>query len=74
MKKKRFMDEQIMGILRVKLNAFGAFTLRAKRERTGRNPKTGEPAIISARRIVTFHASPNLVARMNGQIVQSLRG
>jgi len=58
----------------VKLSAFGVFTLRAKRERIGRNPKTGDPAIISARRVVTFHASPNLVVRMNGQIVQSLRG
>ncbi|WP_367119301.1 integration host factor subunit alpha [Methylocystis sp.] len=58
----------------VKLNAFGVFTLRAKRERIGRNPKTGDPAIIRARRIVTFYASPNLVARMNGKIVQSLRG
>jgi integration host factor subunit alpha len=57
----------------VKLHAFGVFMLRAKRERIGRNPKTGDPAIIRARRIVTFHASPNLVERMNGKIVQSLR-
>ena len=58
----------------IKLKSFGLFTLRAKRERIGRNPKTGEPAIICARRVVTFHASPHLVARINGQIVQHLRG
>lgn len=56
----------------VKMNAFGVFKLRAKRERIGRNPKTGESAVISARRVVTFYASPNLVARMNGEKVQNL--
>jgi integration host factor subunit alpha len=50
----------------VKLSAFGAFTPRAKRERIGRNPKTGESAMISARKVVTFRASPHLVARVNG--------
>jgi integration host factor subunit alpha len=56
----------------VKLSAFGAFTLRAKQARIGRNPKTGASAMISARRVVTFRASPHLVARVNGQIVQRL--
>ncbi|MGD9542072.1 integration host factor subunit alpha [Methylocystis sp.] len=58
----------------VKLSAFGAFTLRAKQARIGRNPKTGESAMISARKVVTFRASPHLVARVNCQIVQRLRG
>lgn len=38
----------------VKLSGFGNFTLRDKRARPGRNPKTGEVVPISARRVVTF--------------------
>ncbi|WP_436396354.1 integration host factor subunit alpha [Acidithiobacillus ferriphilus] len=41
----------------VKLSGFGNFTLRDKRPRPGRNPKTGVATEISARRVVTFHAS-----------------
>ena len=41
----------------VKLAGFGNFTLREKRERPGRNPKTGEMIPITARRVVTFRAS-----------------
>lgn len=41
----------------VKLAGFGAFSLRDKPERPGRNPKTGVEVAISARRVVTFHAS-----------------
>lgn len=44
----------------VKLAGFGVFALRDKPERPGRNPKTGEAVPISARRVVTFHASGNL--------------
>ncbi|MHB8226318.1 integration host factor subunit alpha [Acidithiobacillus sp.] len=44
----------------VKLAGFGNFTLREKRERPGRNPKTGEMIPITARRVVTFRASPLL--------------
>lgn len=41
----------------VKLAGFGVFNMRDKPERPGRNPKTGEEIPISARRVVTFHAS-----------------
>ena len=44
----------------VKLSGFGNFQLRDKPQRPGRNPKTGEEAPISARRVVTFHASNKL--------------
>ena len=44
----------------VKLSGFGNFGLRTKSARTGRNPKTGEQAIICARRVVTFHPSEKL--------------
>ena len=44
----------------VKLSGFGNFQLRDKPQRPGRNPKTGEAIPISARRVVTFHASQKL--------------
>lgn len=44
----------------VKLSGFGNFQVRDKPARPGRNPKTGEVIPISARRVVTFHASQKL--------------
>lgn len=46
----------------VKLSGFGNFELRDKPQRPGRNPKTGEEIAITARRVVTFHASQKLKA------------
>src|SRR5574339_1059072 len=46
----------------VKLSGFGNFDLRDKKQRPGRNTKTGEEIPISARRVVTFHASQKLKA------------
>ena len=50
---------------KIKLSGFGNFSLRDKKTRLGRNPKTGEAIEISARRVVTFKASPVLKARIN---------
>jgi integration host factor subunit alpha len=44
----------------VKVSGFGNFILRDKPQRPGRNPKTGEEIPITARRVVTFHASQKL--------------
>ena len=56
--------------LSVKLSGFGNFQLRDKPQRPGRNPKTGEVIPISARRVVTFHASQKLKAQIDsGQFV-----
>lgn len=44
----------------VKLSRFGNFTVRAKRQRIGRNPKTGEEVPITPRRVVTFRPSQML--------------
>ncbi len=48
----------------VKISGFGNFDLRDKRERPGRNPKTGKEIPISARRVVTFRAGQKLRARV----------
>ncbi len=49
----------------VKLSGFGNFDLRDKKERPGRNPRTGEKVLITARRVVTFRPGQKLQARVN---------
>ena len=59
----------------VKLSGFGGFSIRDKRQRPGRNPKTGEEVAVSARRVVTFKASQKLkddVASNVDEIAQNL--
>jgi integration host factor subunit alpha len=41
----------------VKLSSFGTFTVRNKRQRIGRNPKTGVEVPIFPRRVLVFKAS-----------------
>ena len=41
----------------VKITGFGAFKILSKSARIGRNPKTGVPAVISARNVATFRPS-----------------
>ena len=48
----------------VKLSGFGNFDLRDKKQRPGRNPKTGEDIPISARRVVTFRPGQKLRAKV----------
>ena len=50
----------------VKLTGFGVFGVRFKRERVGRNPKTGFETPIPARRVLTFKASGILKRKING--------
>ena len=44
----------------VKLSGFGNFDILNKKERVGRNVKTGESAMISARKVVAFRAGKKL--------------
>ena len=48
----------------VRLSGFGNFDLRDKKERPGRNPRTGEKVLITARRVVTFSPGNKLKARV----------
>jgi integration host factor subunit alpha len=41
----------------VMVSGFGKWTVKAKRERKGMNPKTGESIAIKARKVVTFKPS-----------------
>ena len=51
----------------VKLSSFGTFSIREKKQRIGRNPKTKEEVPISARKVVTFHSSNILTKRINSE-------
>ena len=42
---------------KLKLSKFGTFTIREKKSRIGRNPKTKETKMISSREVVTFKPS-----------------
>jgi integration host factor subunit alpha len=48
----------------VKISGFGTFVLRDKKERVGRNPKTGVEVPITPRRVLTFRASQLLKERV----------
>ncbi len=58
----------------VKISSFGSFLVRHKGERIGRNPKTGEEAPISARRVVIFRASHVLKSIINSAHTESGEG
>lgn len=57
-------DEIVKGNT-VKLSGFGAFEVRQKGERVGRNPKTGVEVPITPRKVLTFRASHLLKEKMN---------
>ena len=52
----------------VMISGFGSLRVRDKRAREGRNPKTGEPAAIPARRVVTFRSSAKLRERIGSRL------
>jgi len=49
----------------VKISSFGSFSVRAKGQRIGRNPKTGEEVPILPRRVLVFRPSQLLKKRIN---------
>jgi len=49
---------------RVELRGFGAFTTRARQERTGRNPHTGEKVTVPAKRAVHFKPGREIAIRI----------
>lgn len=51
----------------VLVSGFGKFCVKEKAERKGRNPATGEDAILPARRVVTFKCSGKLRDKVNGK-------
>tara|TARA_B100001250_G_C19695984_1_gene742542 strand:+ start:795 stop:1088 length:294 start_codon:yes stop_codon:yes gene_type:complete len=62
------LKEALSNGKQIKLSGFGNFDLRDKKERPGRNPKTGESIPISARRVVTFKPGQKLKNKVEGYV------
>jgi len=52
----------------VLISGFGKFSVKDKRSRKGRNPQTGDPILLSARKIVTFKYSGKLRDTINDEV------
>ena len=50
---------------KIKISKFGTFSVRSKKSRIGRNPKTKEKKIISERKVVLFKPSKELKKFVN---------
>ena len=61
------MKETLARGEKIKISGFGNFVLRDKRQRQGRNPQTGEPMMITERRVLNFKASNILKQGLNPQ-------
>ena len=59
MKKALESGEELM------ISGFGRFNVREKGSRSGRNPATGDPMVLRARRVVTFKTSRKLAEKLN---------
>lgn len=55
------MKEELQANGQITLKEFGTFQVRMAAAKTGRNPKTGEPVAIPARKVVKFKASKSLI-------------
>ena len=59
---------------KVDLRGFGSFQVSGKKERQGRNPKTGEALTIAARNVAVFKPSRELAERVNGMGTSAASG
>jgi integration host factor subunit alpha len=67
------MKESLISGEDVLISGFGKWTVKSKRARRGRNPKTGESLILDARRVVTWSYSPLLKKAVNVTVKGSKR-
>ena len=65
------VTEQLQQGGRVELRGFGAFSTRERDARKGRNPRTGEPVDVSAKRVPYFKPGKEMRERLNIQEVTS---
>lgn len=59
------MCEALVAGRRIELRGFGVFSIRTRRARTGRNPKTGQRVSVPERRTLSFAAGKELRERLN---------
>ena len=61
------MIEALEGGGRVELRGFGAFSVRSRPARAGRNPRTGESVEVQAKNVPFFKSGKELRVRLNGE-------
>ena len=61
------ITENLKNEKKIKLSKFGTFSIRSKKSRIGRNPKTKEPKTISDRDVVLFKASKEFKDLVNSK-------
>jgi integration host factor subunit beta len=57
--------DQLAGGGRVELRGFGAFSTRSRESRTGRNPRTGAPVAVNAKKVPYFKPGKEMRERLN---------
>src|SRR5688572_8452710 len=65
------LEEMIESLVKedsLKLSSFGTFSVRRKKKRVGRNPKTGVEVPFTPRAVISFNASNILKANVNKSI------
>ena len=63
-----FFETIILAIIKlnkIKISSFGTFSILNKKERMGRNPKTGAQAKIFSRKVVKFKPSLSIKKKIN---------
>lgn len=60
----QYISDALVAGEQVKISSFGTFSVRFKKQRMGRNPKTGEEVPISPRRVLSFRPSHLMKARV----------
>lgn len=63
-----YISDTLLKGEKVKIAGFGTFSLRDKRERIGRNPKTGKVVPITSRRVIVFKPSQVLRERVDSAL------
>lgn len=62
------IEEALANGDRVELRGFGAFSVRVRDSRTGRNPRTGDTVKVPAKAVPFFKAGKELRARVNNGV------
>lgn len=56
---------------RVEIRGFGSFVVKRREAREGRNPKTGKPVLVAAKRVPFFKVGKELRLRVDGSNAQN---
>ena len=66
------LSETLSNRNRVEVRSFGSFSVRERKGRVGRNPKTGTPVALSGKYVPHFKPGKELRDRVNSSILQQI--